>query len=320
MELRSIKTLLIKGAAIVAVLWACCCALEKVVESGVRKSPVCREWEDLFASRINCDLLIQGSSRAWVHVSPRAIDQALNVNSYNLGLDAYNFMMQYYRFKVYLEHNRKPRYIVQCLDDNALDRRANLVNIRQFGPYLKDPYIRKAVGFYEGFEWQDFVVPLAKYMNVRNGLLDGITDFVRPEKSNKYKGFEAQQKQWDDSFEIYRKANPNGVHQKTDAVTVGLFEDFLSYCVNNGIKVILVYTPQYIEGQRLIKNKEQIIGLYRGFAKKYDIPFLDYSDDPVCYDTKYFYNSEHLNAKGVAIFNEHLVRDLAPLERWPVRR
>ena len=50
--------------------------------------------------------------------------------------------------------------------------------------------------------------------------------------------------------------------------------------------------------------------LYRQFAKKYDLIFLDYSNDPISYNKSLFYNANHLNAKGSEIFTRKLALDI----------
>ena len=52
------------------------------------------------------------------------------------------------------------------------------------------------------------------------------------------------------------------------------------------------------------------MNLYRQFAKKYDLIFLDYSNDPISYNKSLFYNSNHLNAEGSEIFSKKLAADI----------
>jgi tRNA A22 N-methylase len=50
--------------------------------------------------------------------------------------------------------------------------------------------------------------------------------------------------------------------------------------------------------------------LYARYSKKYNIPFLDYSDDEICYKKEYFYNASHLNKTGSDLFMQKFIRDL----------
>lgn len=42
-------------------------------------------WYDLMHGKIDADVVVMGSSRAWVHINPIILDSILGVNTYNLG-------------------------------------------------------------------------------------------------------------------------------------------------------------------------------------------------------------------------------------------
>ena len=70
--------------------------LDFIITLGLKKSESddFREWNDLYQSKINADLIINGSSRAWVHISPQILDTSFSIDSYNLGIDGHNFYLQ----------------------------------------------------------------------------------------------------------------------------------------------------------------------------------------------------------------------------------
>ena len=53
-----------------------------MVDAGLRKSrnAYFANWNDLYNSKINADLLIMGSSRAEFHISPKILDSLLTLN------------------------------------------------------------------------------------------------------------------------------------------------------------------------------------------------------------------------------------------------
>jgi hypothetical protein len=74
--------------------------------------------------------------------------------------------------------------------------------------------------------------------------------------------------------------------------------------------LIFVYTPEYIEGQKYVSNRAQIMGLYKKYSKQYQIPFYDFSNDSISYQKKYFYNVSHLNRLGSELFTAQLIDTL----------
>ncbi len=308
--LNFLKQTIIFGCILTAIL----CLLGHITDSGLRKSEVDNfsEWNDIYKGIINADMIIAGSSRAWVHVSPFILDSTLHLNSYNLGLDGHNFQTQYVRHKFYEKYNTRPATIIYCIDLFTLSPDNELFMPEQFAPYLHDSIIREGIKNHQGFSTIDFFNPFTKYLFNYRHIAIGFLEFfdVKHFKSEKYKGFKAKDKKWDNSFERAKMNRPNGWTVPMDQKLISAFESYLRECKQKGIKVILVYTPEYVEGQKLIKNRHEIIAMYQKLSKSHGIPFFDYSGDKICGSKHYFYNSQHLNRQGAELFSVQLASDL----------
>ena len=285
-----------------------------IVTKGLQKtkSGDYKEWNEIYSGNINADIIINGSSRAWVHVSPKILDSILYVNSYNLGIDGHNFYMQYCKFCEYLQYNNKPKIIIQTLDIFTLAKRNDLYNYQQFFPYIYKSRIRKVTKTYKGFTNMDYNLPFYRYHNSSEIIKIGFDEFFTTTNldNGKYKGYLGIVKDWDNTFDEYKKANPKGVITDLDKESIELMDTFLNNCKNDNINVILVYSPEYIENQYLTNNRDEIFKIYNDFAIKYDIDFFDYSKDTISYQKKYFYNSQHLNKEGAELFTEKLANDI----------
>jgi len=91
---------------------------------------------------------------------------------------------------------------------------------------------------------------------------------------------------------------------------IKLFEKFLSECKVQDINLIFVYAPEYKEGQKFLEKREEVIKIYKKYSEQYQIPFYDYSNDAICYQKKYFYNSVHMNKTGAELFTTKLIDTL----------
>jgi len=232
--------------------------------------------------------------------------------------------MQYYKFNQYLNYNKKPRLIIQTLDIFTLNKRQELYNFEQFLPYLYKPSIRKATKYFIGFEFVDYFIPFLRYkdkeiiqlgFNVFFSLpIDKIN--FKPELNNKYKGYKGMDRKWDFTFDKFKLNNPQGINYKIDSLTFSLMEIFLDYCKKQNLKVIFVYTPEYIENQYLTNNRNEIFKIYNDLSKKYNVLFLDYSKDSISYNKNFFYNSQHLNKKGSELFSQKLAIDIKANLNW----
>lgn len=110
--------------------------LDIAVSKGLRKSEdmMLAEWNDIVSGNINADIIINGSSRAWVDVSPQILENRLNLAVYNIGLDGYPFYMEDMRYELFLKYNNKPKYLIQTLDVFSLSKRIGLYEVTQFFP------------------------------------------------------------------------------------------------------------------------------------------------------------------------------------------
>ncbi|MEA5256488.1 hypothetical protein VB264_01760 [Arcicella aquatica] len=295
-------------------------ALAFVVDSGLRKSrnAYYASWNDLFDGKINADLLILGSSRAEFHISPKIIDSSLRLNSYNLGMSAWHFDMQFARFKLYLAHNKKPKYIIHNVDVYGFAKRADVVNPEQFLPFINEPVITETTRGHKGeFDEYQQNIPLLKYKNQQALAWEGICNFVNftslYDTTTKYKGYRGNTYEWNHDFERFKKRYPKGVRYTFDKTIKKQFEEYLAFCEKQHIKVVLLYAPEYYEVQPLYKNKHTMIKMCKEASERYHCYFLDYSKDSLCYQRKYFYNSQHLNKYGAEIFSQKLALDVKKL-------
>jgi hypothetical protein len=269
-------------------------------------------WNDIYDGKINAEVTVNGSSRAWLHFDPAVLENGLHRSVYNIGIDGHSFPLQDFRFRELKKHNKPPKFILYSVDIFTLTRREELYNYEQFLPYmLMDTDIYNATKDYKGFKFWDFYLPLIRYAGNGEIINAALRNAVRGDNSKpaRIKGYKGNVASWNNDLEK-AKAKMKSLDIELIPEYIAQFDTFLATCRDDGTKVVLVYTPEEIEGQKFIKNREAILSMYRGFAKKYNLVFLDYSRDAICYDKKYFYNALHLNKTGSELFSHKLVEDL----------
>jgi len=264
-------------------------------------------WNAIFEGKINSDIVIYGSSRAWVQIDPTMISNSLNVSTYNLGIDGHNFWLQYLRHSLLLENNIKPNLIILSLDVFTLQKAENLYNSEQFLPYmLWNKKIKEATISYNGFNLIDYEIPLIRYFGRGNAVQ---TAMKIKSKVERIRGYQGRDEQWNNDFDKAKKEMKN-YNIVLDSASIILFERFLNECKSKNIKIVFIYPPEYIEGQKFVKNRRSIISLYEKYSKKYNIPYYDYSRDPLSFQKNFFYNASHLNKTGAELFTKKLIDSL----------
>lgn len=273
-------------------------------------------WNAIYDGKVNSDIVVFGSSRGWLHINPTMISDSLHISAYNLGINGHNFWLQNLRYDQLLKFNKRPKLIICSLDYFTLKKNKDLYNSEQFLPYmLWNNEIKKATISYNGFSSLDYEIPLIRYYGKYDAVVTAIMIFSGHLSNpiTRVRGYQGRDEAWNSDFDN-AKATMKRLEVKLDIATINLFENFLKDCKKHNTKLVFVYTPEYIEGQKFVKNRKQIMGLYTKFSKKYNIPFYDFSNDPISYQKKYFYNASHLNKAGSELFTNEFLDTLKTSE------
>lgn len=258
-------------------------------------------WNQMIHSEMNNDLLILGSSRAFVQYDPRIIDSVLHTNCYNLGRDGKRIDVQCLAYQIYKKYgNTPPKTIVLDFFDASLAL-SDPYNGVFFYPYLWEPDLWNCVRNTHNMKSYWRFIPMIRYYSQWAS--------VKKDMSSEYpiyKGYHGFDRVWAGSeFDAIKKID--FFHEDTAIV---LLDNLLADCTSDGINVVLVHSPIYSRYWDKFPDSADMWNLYREFAGKYDIPLLNYTNDPMCDDTSYFYNARHLNRMGAEMFTHKLAHDL----------
>ena len=115
---------------------------------------------------------------------------------------------------------------------------------------------------------------------------------------------------WDENdFDSLKKKYTNGKNEEIDSLKVLSFVHYIQFCKENNITLILEFAPIYSRYLKM-SNTYRTIRCVKKYADQFNIPFLDYSEDSMSDNTRYFYDIYHLNAIGSEVFSQKLANDL----------
>ena len=257
---------------------------------------------------INADILILGSSRALAHYDPRIIEQVTGRRSFNIGLNGSQTDMQLARLKSYLRHNKPPSTLLFNLDTFSFQTtHGGVFDPAQYMPYINwEPDIYDALKRIDPSIWKSKFIPLYGYTvgDLRFEWMLGIASLFhwRPAEDH-FLGFNPREKAWTDEFEQMRAMHPDGVHIDIEASGVEQMEEMLRLCRDRHIRVVLVYSPEYVEMQELTNNRSEVFNKFEELSRQFHVPLWDYSGSALSTDKAYFQNSQHLNAQGARKFS-----------------
>lgn len=261
---------------------------------------------DIYNSKASCDIAIYGSSRAWVHVDPEVIKDSLGLSAYNFGNDGHSFDLQYLRHLEFLKYNKKPKTIILSVDIFSLQKEDGLYAADQYLPYmLWNQNVRNYTSSYIGYDVWDYYLPLVRYIGKTNVLRESLKYLMNgtPTKHYRHNGFLGMDEQWNADFDKL-KSKQKSYKARVNKNTRDLLEVFIKECKEMKINLILLYTPEFIEGQHFVSNRKEIMGIYKDLSKRYKLCFYDFSSDEICYDKTLFYNASHLKSRGAEMFTK----------------
>lgn len=275
-------------------------------------------WNDIVNSRASAQTIILGSSRALIDIDCAPITTQTGKSCYNLGFDGTHINLQLARYKLYLKYNKQPSTLVVVFGSSDFED-GEIFAPYQYVPYVNEDVIFKALVDVDKNYWLYRYVPLYGYMMHHDMLLPRVIKVIMGDmrqekdwgKQVRVNGFLSIDRQWTDHFEKFKRMYPNGKVFDIKPKAIGYYHELLTMSKQMGSKVILVYAPIYYEATfKYTANYAAIIKVIEGLASAYQLPFYNYADLPMNKDTKYFYNSQHLNAQGAKIFSSIIAKDI----------
>ena len=265
-------------------------------------------WNNIYNQELKNDVVIMGSSRAFVHFNPRIIDSVLNVNSYNLGYNASRVNRQVERYYAYCRiQDWEPSTIIYSIDYGTITGITKNFEKEQFYPFFfTDRELVKAFDKYQHFSMFEKYIPFWRYCTcfLDFHFYDVLTN---PEDNGVlYKGFKNDRMKYEDNLvlsgDILRFTYSNEA--------LNIFKYFIQDMHSKGKNIIFVYSPIYTDFLQKFEGIEEMYQVYGEIADKYNIPILNYLNDSICNDSSYFYNAAHLNKKGADMFTLQLSNDI----------
>jgi hypothetical protein len=287
-----------------------------LIDTGLRRIPTgpFGVYNRLMNGDIDAEVLVTGSSRALNGFDPRIIHDVTGARAYNIGINGSQTDMQVAVLKAYLRHNPKPALIVHSLDSfSFVTSRSGVWFPGQYLPYLKEQGIYDGLRAVDREAWKARYLPLYGYAveDMNFTWLTGLKALLgRFPAEDRYLGFQPRDAAWSEEFAHFKDAAASGVRFPIEPQGVRDLEELLATCRAQGIRVLLVYSPVYVEMQRLERNRDEIFGLFGDLAGRYGAPLWDYSGSAVSRDRGNFVNSQHLNASGAAAFSRQFADQL----------
>lgn len=287
-----------------------CAILDYLVTQGLKDANYrdISKWQEVTSGVIDADLIIVGSSRALVHYDCETISKKTGLSCYNLGLNGSNFLLQKEILELYLRKNKAPSKLIWSIDFNTLGKLNTYFGMEQLVPYMNEPEIRKIISIQDSNPEYFFYFPLIRYkFNSRMipiGLLSYL-DLVKY-KRRVINGYRLMDLKWKGGQDLSKKNKP------CDQVPIDFLSEFeiqLSELRNSKIEVELVIPPVFRDEIKLARCLDDFENSFLQIAQGSKINLKSYLNSEISLDQIFFYDSFHMNTKGVELWMEEFLQD-----------
>ena len=304
-------------------LWVLALALDSILMWGIHRKQTGDYglWNRIVAGHVNARLLISGSSRALVGVDSRRLGKATGMSCVSIAIDGARMEAQAALLETYLRHNRAPEVIIQTVDLFSLEPLGKVYQPSLYAPYLREPALYAYARGAERSFWMRRHLPLYNFAVDKVMMFESLWSLLGCETAAweyRFDGYRPHDGAWDGSFDRFAAAHPGGEAYKVTPAGISQLRRIAALAGEYGARLILVYPPEFHRNMELTINRPEIIRNYKDIAAQNQVPFWDFSDDPICRDQSAFYNSQHLNRGGAERFTDVMARrDRVWLESAP---
>ncbi|MDN5203076.1 hypothetical protein QQ008_16930 [Fulvivirgaceae bacterium BMA10] len=259
-------------------------------------------WVDKFKNE-NFDFILLGNSRVYSTIDVEKLEKATGLKGLNLGLDGSNFASQLLMLKIFLENRNTTKRILFQVDPVVYNNYGeDEFSTYTFYPLLKRDYVfehQKQFGFkYYLLRY----IPMLRY---------AMFNFKwSPENFTKLK-LNSWKPPFDSHGSLIHDENFKGPKLQNflaeEFFENKYFNQIITLSKKQNIPITL-FTAPYIAYN---EKSGKVMQLFDQFIDKKGMEYHNYHN---MFQGNYdlFYDNNHINAKGVALFNQHIATLLTP--------
>ncbi len=272
----------------------------------------------------NIDVALMGSSHAYRSFDPAIFDEALHVNSFNLGSNGQNPTTTYYVLKEVLRNGHRPRLMIMETYWLALSGSKTNYNSASYVFHNMEFSANKLSMFLSAFEFPSSLKLLSKTHEHRRIVMPCIALLIRKaagwllrrqfgaeSSSDRYTG-RGYVENPSVATEVELAKN-NFVNRSLNLNQYKLYylEKTIDLAKRQGIQVVLVSTPVSPTAFKDVLDYQEAYSIIKGIADKNGVEYIDYNilnSELGMFSDENFKDDDHLNKSGVKILDEHLIQ------------
>lgn len=258
----------------------------------------------VFNSAQHTDLLMVGSSRVLVHLDPKIMDSVTGLNSYNAGFNSATIKTCFNIISAAIKYQTHIKAVILNIDYGIFGIEQDPYKDAYYYPFENNGLdIKMTDSGSIGLVHKAKLFDVALYDDyVKYAAIDGL---LRPNRIVPgYKGYQPHL-QLNDFKNIFDSSStPQAIAYSSDAFN--LLKQCIAICKQQQVQLIMVMAPYYKKQspEKCYSNAAEIVNTIEQTAKQNNVPFFNYTNMSFANEQQYFYNMNHLNSKGAALYTQ----------------
>ena len=258
-------------------------------------------WHKFYTQQSSADLVLLGSSRIHRHCDTKILSGMTHFKAEVVATAGAQFHFYEKLFEDYLKRNPNPKLLIVGIDLTGLGNSNYVPNPEYFFPFIQPS---DAVASFAEFNYIKRFKPLG-YFYYKEIYYEKI---VNPENAPHFAGFSPRDESWDNTQEPFIGKFASGFNLELSDQTIDHIFNFMQEQQKKGVNCMAIIAPEYYPVWSIENNRNLAIQKLFNTANYLKIRLINFSDSSykICFNQRYFYNSQHLNKNGAEIFSKDL--------------
>ncbi len=249
------------------------------------------------------DLLIFGASRANHHYHPAVYNQQLGISTYNTGRDGNGIFYHYAILQGVLKRYTPKVAILDISRGEFMKSRISYERLSSLLPYYEThPELRSIIALRGPYERLKLASAIYPFNSLVFQIVAGNSSYNKTRANrNDENGYVPLFKTWEGNIAY----DSSFQHYEIDSAKLLYFRKFVKDCKDAGVKLYVFVSPCYVK----FKGEDQSLYLAKQIALRNNIPYNDFSEDPVFFtDPSIYADESHLNDSGARLYSNMVIR------------
>ena len=264
-----------------------------------------KRWNDFYTIPVNADIVILGSSRVHRHFDPKEILKVTGMLTEDIAISGAHFNFVKSLYADYLRINKRPKILIVGIDFGGLTEDHTLPFPEFFYPQIHNSTFLKGANEYKYFRLKQCL----GYFYYKERYFDIIEN---PDHMQHTHGYLPRNINWGDEKAVGDNQGNKPFFYSFSLSAVDSIMAFIHTQNQQGVKCFGVLAPQYAGIFKFEQNRDRLLTLIDSAARSRQVKVLNFiqSGYKLNFDRHYFYNNEHLNAKGASVFSKDFADSL----------